>query len=107
MKYLRRIIVLLIIFFVLFWLSSLLKCEINTYKHSEEFRYIGDIGDKNGNIKVLNYNDNFARVYWTGKYNGNIFTYIKHNNNWFFESWERTVWSSSGSADGFVWPYIR
>lgn len=107
MKYLKWIIGLLIICFVLFWLSSLLICEINTYKHSEEFRNIGNIEDQNGNIKVLNYTDNFARVYWTSEYNGNIFTYKKHNNKWIFENWEKTVWSSSGSADGFVWPYIR
>lgn len=107
MKYLKRIICLLIICFVSFWLCSLLICEINTYKHSEEFRNIGNIEDQNGNIKVLSYTDNFARVYWTSDYNGNIFTYKKYNNKWNFENWERTVWSSSGSADGFVWPYIR
>ena len=38
--------------------------------------------------------------------NGNILTYKKENGSWYFDRWE-TVWSRSGSADGFVWPYIR
>jgi REP element-mobilizing transposase RayT len=26
---------------------------------------------------------------------------------WRYTIWERTVWSRMGSADGFLWPYIR
>lgn len=109
LKILKNFLMISIIVFVLYWAFSLAICEWNTFKHSEEFRGIGDIVDSSSVIKVLNYTENLARTYCVSeKYgNGNVFIYKKINDVWYLDKWEKTVWSRNGSADGFIWPYIR
>ncbi len=48
----------------------------------------------------------FARVYYVGG-TGDILTFSKVDETWELEhnGWE-TVWSKTGSADGFIWPYF-
>lgn len=102
--------------FVLFWLGSIAVCEYNTYKYGEIFRNI-KIHDISGErylkgedekVKVLKYRRDSAEIYvvWENKV-GNIY-YFKRDNgdNWKFDYWD-TIWSKTGSADKFIWPYIR
>ena len=36
-----------------------------------------------------------------------IYYFKNTNNNWEFDGRWNTVWSKMGSANGFIWPYIR
>lgn len=116
----KRIIiaVLGIIFaFVLFWIGSISMCEYNTYKYGEIFRSIKihDIGGEgyldDCDIKVIKYNKDYAKVYAVFSYEQNetgLVYYFEKNENddWKFDYYE-AVYSKMGSADGFIWPYIR
>ena len=55
----------------------------------------------------MNYSDEYAEVYYVSKHRagGNIVSFIKENNEWKFNKWEQTVWSSTGSASDVIWPY--
>ncbi len=60
-------------------------------------------------FKVLNINTNTARVFvicrrTQNQYAGNIVTLTKHSNVWSFAGKYDTVWSTSGSADGNIFP---
>ena len=59
--------------------------------------------------KVLSYNEKTARVYFVEEdgASGNILVFEKQGNDWTYYMWETTVWSRTGSASAFVWPYIR
>lgn len=92
------------------WGVSVLRCEILTNSCGDEFaegykqcNMIGDIEY----LKVLDYSDSSARVYYVSEdyFSGNVFTFTEENGVWKMEKWE-TVWSKYGSADGFLWPYI-
>ena len=55
----------------------------------------------------MEYSKDNARVYYVTENSfGNMISFVKYNNNWDMVNWE-TIWSKSGSADGFIWPYIR
>jgi hypothetical protein len=89
---------------------AIIRCEILTSVYGKEF-----IGlDRQTNmlaggrtVKVLNYSDNSARVYYNDRFGGDILIFEKKNGEWKLAVWERTVWSKYGSADDFMWPYIR
>ena len=107
------ILILCVIIFTLFWIGSLIKCEILTQKYVYQFK---DAYKEHtllmecDTIKVLNYTSHSAKVYYiTENHGSGSILYFKRANkksNWEFVEWE-VVWSDSGSADGYVWPYIR
>lgn len=106
---------LFLIFFILLmsiWGISILKCEILTYHFGKQFEGVYQENTMIGEIeylKVLNYSNDFARVYFVSKNRtcGNVLTFSKQGDGWMYDGWEKTVWSKQGSADGFIWPYIR
>ena len=109
----KRLIILLLVIIIpiLIWIASLVKCEVLTYKHGKEFESLykqTNMLDKQKYCKVLDYSDTCARVYYVGvnRETGNVIWYIKKDGNWELDEWD-TVWSKTGSADGFIWPYIR
>lgn len=96
--------------FILFWASAIIKCEILTSKYGKEF--IGfevqtNMLNPGHKLKVLDYSEDIATIYYYNKYGGDVLEFRKDNNVWILNKWVETVWSSSGSADGFIWPYIR
>jgi len=105
------LIVLTIIFcFALFWVGSIIRCEILTLQHGKEFVGLEEstnILAESESLKVLDYSDIYAQVYYVDREMGNILRFSKQKNQWKFDKWEETVWSKSGNADGFMWPYIR
>lgn len=117
MKIFKWTIGSIILAFALFWLSSIAVCEYNTYKYGEIFRNIKiqDIGGegyfKDNKMKILKYHTDNAEVYVVRESElnkvGNIY-YFKcdNDNNWEFDYYD-TIWSNTGSADKFIWPYIR
>ena len=104
-----RITLLIIVLPLLAWGISYAKCEINTLCHGKEFegeyRQTNMIGG-DPKPKVLNYSDKKARVYYADEFGGDIISFEYANGKWIMYEWN-TVWAKGGSADGFVWPYIR
>jgi len=113
MKKLKYIPLVIIILFLVFWLISVIKVELLTWKHVSEFAIPDEViawtGEWN-NTKVIDYTNDYARVYNNfGSHlksgaAGFSTNFTKENGTWEYESWG-AVWSSYGSADDFVWPY--
>lgn len=96
--------------FLLIWSVSLGKCEILTLMHGDEFSELYKVNIMMGEqkyLKVLEYSDCHARVYYVGKDNSmaNILSFVRSGEQWEYDKWERCVWSTSGNADSIVWPY--
>lgn len=117
MNKLKITVLIIISAFVLFWIGSIAMCEYHTYKYGEFFRNIKihDIGGEgyldDCKIKVLKYNNDYAKVYAVFENDinevGLLYYFTKNEDgNWIFDSYD-TVYSTTGSADGFIWPYGR
>lgn len=111
-KFLLKTFLAVLIMFFLVWGILILKCEILTWRYGNQFKTVYKENTMMGDIeylKVLNYSDRSARVYYVSKNRsgGDILVFSKYNGEWKYDKWERTVWSKTGSADGFIWPYIR
>ena len=109
----KRIAVILIIVLIspiLYWGISLAKCEFLTGMYgkyfTENYRENTMIGEIDY-LKVLDYSDSLARVYYVTENNGSgeILVFSKENDVWVYKEWEKTVWATMGSADDIMWPY--
>lgn len=109
----RRAALCLLALFLTFcavWIASLLRCEWLTARYKEEFSPLyaqtGMLGAADS-VKVLRYEETRAEVYYVSRGRaGSVVTFARREDLWTMERW-RAVWSTSGSADGFVWPYVR
>lgn len=95
--------------FLIIWLAALMKCEVLTLLHREEFETIYKENTMIGNIdylKVLEYSEQNARVYYVSQNRsaGHILCFVKQGTRWKYDNWE-TVWSATGSASEVIWPY--
>lgn len=113
MKFLLIGIIAGIILCILFsWISALVKCEMLTCEHYDEFKDAHKENTMLGDMeyfKVLEYDEyNISQVYYVSKnYTGaNILTFVydSETSSWKEISWN-TVWSKSGSASDVVYPY--
>lgn len=92
------------------WCAALIRCEVLTYRHYDEFKEAYKqntmLPDTMAAFKVLDYSDASARVYYLGEGHsgGDILEFEFKDGAWQESRWT-TVWSSSGSASGVVWPY--
>ena len=97
------------------WGSSLIKCELLTHKHYDEFKDAYKQNTMLGDMeyfKVLSCSPyrtyDFAQVYYVSKGNtaGNVLTF---KFNYDTDSWEEiswsTIWSVDGSASEVIYPY--
>lgn len=108
-KIIKAIVVSLVLCFLLSWLLPYLRYEYLTFQYGNTFAGLQNsthMIDEVDNLKVLTYSDSHARVYYIGN-TGDILTFRKVNGSWELENggWV-TVWSKTGSADGFIWPYF-
>jgi len=105
-KNLKILILTVIIFFTTYWSLSVLKCEYLTFMHKKEFARIEEV-NHSSMIKVLDYDNNYAKLYCVNfiGYNSNIYTFRKENGEWVYDDWEDTVWAKYGTAESFMWPY--
>ena len=106
----KKIILCILVSFLGYWLGSVIDCEIKTNKLKTEFEQIiyDEMElDKNGRFKVLYFDNNYARVYYANDNIGNLYGFIKNGDKWNMYGLMHTVWSRSGNADGFLWPYGR
>ena len=111
-KFLKKLPLFGLLLFLLIWSASILKCEFLTYRYGYQFETIYRENTMMGDIdylKVLSYSNSTARVYYVSKNRaaGDILVFSKQNGEWKYDYWDWTVWSKTGSADNFVWPYIR
>ena len=116
MKIFRNIILSLLCLFFINWIGALLRCEILTYQHYDEFKDAYQQNTMMGEIdyfKVLSYSPyrtfDFAQVYYVGKENtlGSVLTF---QYNYETDLWEEISWSviwsgCGGSASEVIWPY--
>ncbi len=96
----------------LFWVGSILKCELRTSQYGQQFVGLQEQTHMLGEskyLKVLEYSATEARVYYvsSNRSGGDILKFTRQDGDWTYSEWEKTVWSNSGSADAFMWPYMR
>jgi len=108
----KKFLLNVILVVLLIWGISILKCEVLTWQYGSQFEIVYRENTMMGEIdylKVLDYSEESARVYYVSKNHsgGDVLIFSKQNGLWKYDKWERTVWSKTGSADGFIWPYIR
>lgn len=99
--------ILLVFLMVIFF--PYIKAEYLTWRHGEEFAGLELQTNMLGEaeyFKVLTYSEQEASVFYVSD-TGDLMTFVKdEEGNWARESW-KTIWSKTGSADGFYWPYYR
>ena len=112
-KKITRIVILFIVLSILVvWLASMIKCEYLTHRYGDQFTTAyaqHTMIARPDYLKVLKYTDSYAEVYYVKRgAGGNILKFQREDANceWSFAEWI-TVWSKGGTADDFVWPYIR
>lgn len=109
MRKTKKTVIIIFAILILIIFSPYIKTEYLTLKYGNEF-----IGlEKETNMlnqakyhKVFSYSKNKAEVFYVSD-TGDLITFVKgENNDWQIQEW-KTVWSTSGSADDFIWPYYR
>ena len=130
-KYIRKTFKLGIILFLLYWFISLVHVWHLTYLYGEIFREViansdfhAFFGEDINRIRILEFSENFAIVYYTPtrhyidipispinfnqrRFNGGeLLHFEKIRGEWQIIWWD-TIWSSFGNADRFIWPLIR
>ena len=111
-KYWKSAAALLLAICILYWGVAIIKCEVMTHRYGEQF---ADLYAQHTMFqtpdyhKVIKYTDTRAEIYYVNRgAGGDLVCYRREGpgSPWEFEKWV-TVWSASGSADDFIWPYFR
>ena len=98
--------------FLIYWVGSIFRCEYLTKRYGDQFQDAYKeytMVSSQDYLKVLEYTETKAVIYTVIEDGcGNTITFKRANKSeeWEFVEWN-TIWSTSGSADGFIWPYIR
>ena len=112
----RMILVLVLVLLFEPWVISLIHCEFLTAKYADESIFEAVNAHVQAymeidTIKILEYKPySYCRVYGKSGTWGNefILTYdFEDDQSRWDVAWWDTIWSKVGSADGFIWPYIR
>lgn len=107
MRKTKMLFILIAFCLFMIWFYPFTQNELLTWKYGKEFVGLQkntQIIDEVDFIKVLDYSDNSARVYYVGS-SGNVLSFVKNNGVWEIKTWD-TAWSKTGSADNFIWPYF-
>ena len=108
-KVILTIVSVAIILPIAFWGVSLIKCEILTHKHYDDFEHAYKQNTMLGEMeyfKVLSCDENTAKVYYVceGMTGAHVLTFENRNGTWTQISWN-AIWSVSGSASEVIFPY--
>lgn len=108
-KFFSIILVGIVLIPILFWISSLIKCEVLTHKYYKAFERAYTNNTMLGEMeyfKVLSCDGKTAEVYYVSKdkTDANVLTFVNDSGTWVETSWN-TIWSSSGSASDVIYPY--
>ncbi|MBB6217231.1 hypothetical protein HNQ80_003350 [Anaerosolibacter carboniphilus] len=111
MKKFRETLIVIAICTLIFLIVPYIRVEILTWQHGSEFATLYRLTNMIDGIdyfKVMDYSDTSARVYYVGnnRVTGSLLRFIRKDGQWVLERWD-TVWSRTGSADDFIWPYYR
>lgn len=104
----KKIYFIIIIILLLIIIFPYIKVELLTMYASEQFQCSSfEMIDDISYCKVMKYRAEYAEVLYVCKGKATILVkYEKVSDEWEEKSWE-CIWSSSGSADGFTWPFYR
>lgn len=106
----KYLIIGFILCLIIIHIFSLVKCEVLTHKHYDEFKDAYKQNTMLGEMeffKVLEYETcGVAKVYYIskGKTGGNVLTFVYEEDTWHEVSCN-TIWSKTGSADDVIYPY--
>lgn len=103
-----------IMILIVFIGASYLYVEILTYKYGTQFEHLYNASgwiENCSSYKVFKYADEAADVYYEA-FNPNkkkvsatfMYHFKRVNDEWILDSW-KCIWSQTGNADGFIWPY--
>lgn len=111
-KKIRHIIIIIIVLiFVVGLTIPYVKAELLTAKYGKEFAYGYE---QSGMIEQIEYfkviscfNGNATVFYVLNEHSaGVLMNFARGSGEWTLTDW-RVIWSTSGSADSFCWPYYR
>ncbi|MCL2376951.1 MAG: hypothetical protein FWC76_06075 [Defluviitaleaceae bacterium] len=93
---------------LILWAGPLVRFEMLTQRHGHEFTYLykqtGMIPSPDF-FTVLSHSGEETTIYYvTRNVVGNTISFVKQDGEWTMAGWD-TIWSWSGSADGFLWPF--
>lgn len=106
----KRIITILIVFVLLLVIFfPYLKAEVLTFQHGSEFEGLEQQTKMLAEAryyKVISYTEDTATVFYVSD-TGDLITFGRDSQgNWQYTDWV-TIWSNTGSADEFYWPYYH
>ena len=109
MQFSKTLIVIaaIVALFLLFWIVSLIKCEILTSKYYDQFALAYQNHPMVYNVeyfKVLRCDGEAAEVYYVSTDCADVLEFRIQDGAWVDTSWRR-IWSKHGSASNVVWPY--
>lgn len=105
----KIIYIIILACFLVFAILPYLKVEILTLRYGKDFeRKEYNMITSISYCKVMEYRKNYAEVLYVSKGKATIIVKYERDDNgeWVDSYWE-CIWSSSGSADGFIWPFYR
>lgn len=111
MKGKKKILILTALLLTAILAVPYLKAELLTAQYgayfADEYKQCGMI-DEIAYFKVISYSDRSASVFYVleGHSAGVRMRFENADGEWLLAEWS-TIWSASGSADGFCWPYYR
>lgn len=105
-KLMKKIIVFCLLSLLVVWLFSIAMCEIHTKFHKDEFENIvSDDVQLGDTLKVIDYSDDYAKVYYTGS-RSDLLTFSKQGNEWMVRTHKVVKYGEDKLSRVFVWPYF-
>ena len=105
----RMAIIIIVSVFIIALFFPYLKAAYLTLLHGEEFEGLElqtHMLNEARYFRVLEYSENEATVFYVSD-TGDLITFVKNESDqWTIQCW-KTIWSTTGSADEFYWPYYR
>lgn len=111
-RWMKRLLLLTLFGVLCVWGAAVLHCEWLTARHLEpEMTEVCEELLRQGtfeSVKLLEYDPyGYAELYGRHDGMGNFFRLTSdYNDGWRVILW-KTIWSDQGTADEFIWPYIR
>lgn len=105
----KKTVLAILISFFCHWAWSLAVCEWRTFWNWKEFYGLDELTQMlsaSPTVKVLEYSNDEARVYYRSYQGGTVIRFHKVDNRWELVDWG-IGWSRTGTADDWIWPYGR
>lgn len=111
----KRIWLMVLALFLCIWIGSTIHCSVLTFAYGEQFSQLELIGfshmhpwEGSPDLRVMQYSDTKARVYYFTETGGELAEFRKENNVWVYKKIHASWTATGGTADDyFIWPYFR